>query len=123
MIHVKCKETFKSLTIVGSAMYGLVAIAILHLGGGGIGSLRLGRVVGCVQANKEVVNKQHALVPPFLLSPPSLAPASPDARGPREGAGMGARSWGHSGQIQHLDGWIKVKTSKWPWPWADSSEC
>jgi hypothetical protein len=95
MIHVKCKETFKSLAIVGSAMYGLVAVAILHLGGGGIGSLRLGRVVGRVHANKEVVNKQHALVPPFLLlSPPSLAPASPDSRGPREGAGMGARSGG-----------------------------
>jgi hypothetical protein len=75
-------------------MYGLVVVAVLHLGGGGLGSERLGRVVGRVQANKEVVDEQRALVPQFLLSPPSLAPASPDARGPREGAGMGARSWG-----------------------------
>jgi hypothetical protein len=75
-------------------MYGLVVVAVLHLGGGGLGSERLGRVVGRMQANKEVVDEQRALVPQFLLSPPSLAPASPDARGPREGAGMGARSWG-----------------------------
>jgi hypothetical protein len=76
-------------------MYRLVSVAVLHLGDDGLGSERLGHVVGRVQANKEVVDEQRVLMPPFLLvSPPSLAPASPDARGPREGAGMGARSWG-----------------------------